>query len=94
MSLAPTLRSLVFRRPGWNHDRLRALAPLSALTRLELGEGAPGGWGGGGGRSGGGGLPVGAAGGAAGGGGRSGGSAALSADAGEEVAVFVNCNVF
>lgn len=85
VSLAPTLRSLVFRRPGWTHDRLRALAPLSALTRLELGEGAPGAWGGGGGRSGGGGLPVGAAGGAAGGG-RSGGSAALSADAGLQLA--------
>ena len=31
-----SLRSLVLRRPGWTLERLRSLAPLRGLTRLEV----------------------------------------------------------
>ncbi|GIL52479.1 hypothetical protein Vafri_8346 [Volvox africanus] len=37
VQLGPRLTSLVIRRPGWSPGRLRVLAPLSGLTRLEVG---------------------------------------------------------
>ncbi|GLC36772.1 hypothetical protein PLESTB_000784500 [Pleodorina starrii] len=71
--LAPRLSSLVLRRPGWTLDRLAALAPLSGLTRLEVGDSA-GAAAGRGGRLG--------AGGGGGGGGAGGGATGLTSDAG------------